>query len=149
MDKHVNNWKCFEALVEHCVFRYGHFSIYLLSEREYNFYKNYYMATLCMEQTMERPIHRLCSELMSQELIDVIYMRSVTPEIADIMEKYKMKELKRLVILNHYPIDKIIYKPYKKNWAKALFETKKWGFNVFAMKSMLNDDIVRHIKSFL
>lgn len=149
----MNHWVSFDKLVEHCIYRYGYFSMYLLSSKEYDFYKNYYLASLWFasnpNEGIDRPISRLSSELMSKDLINIIHSRNITPEVWDIMEKYTLQELKKLVVSNYYPIHKIIYKPFKKNWAKAFLETKKWSFNVFAIRSILNDDVLRHIKKFL
>lgn len=34
-------------------------------------------------------------------------------------------------------------------WALAVLETRRWGFNTFAVKSKLNDDVLKHIRGYV
>ena len=149
----MNRWFDFDELVAECVYRYGYFSIYTLSRSEHEEYYTYYLAHQWIKRNpnegIERPIQRSVSELMSKEMVDIIHMRSITLEVWEIMENYSLNELKKLVSRNYYPVGTIVYKPFKKNWAKAYLETFKWSFNVFAIRSRLNDDVLRKIKTFL
>lgn len=122
------------------IIKHGYYMEYIIA---------YNLLTLNPHEGIDRPIKRVYRDLMSKDLINKIYMRNITYEEKEIMEKYTLNELKKLVIQNYYPISNIIYKPFKKNWAKALLKTKKWSFNVFAIKSNLNDDVLKLIKSFI
>jgi hypothetical protein len=148
----MNMWFEYDKLVAECVFRYGHFSLYTLSISEYQKYINYYCASQWITRNHgegnDRPIRRAYSELMSKEMVVIIHMRSISREVWEIMEKYSLNELKQLVLRNYYPAD-TLYKSFKKNWAKAYLQTFQWSFNVFAIRSHLNDDVLRKIKTFL
>lgn len=148
----MNRWFEFDELVAECVYRYGYFSIYTLSRSEHEEYYTYYLAHQWIKlhpgEGLDRPIQRSFSELMSKEMVDIIHMRSITPKVWEIMENYSLNELKKLVSRNYYPVN-TLYKSFKKNWAKAYLETFKWSFNVFAIRSRLNDDVLRKIKTFL
>lgn len=148
----MNLWFEYDKLMAECLFRYGHFSLHTLSISEYQIYNNYYFASQWMARNPgegnDRPISRAYSALMPKERVDIIHMRSITPEVWEIMEKYSLNELKHLVIINYYPVD-TMYKAFKKNWAKAYLQTFQWSFNVFAIRSRLNDDVLRKIKTFL
>lgn len=146
----MNPWFEFDKMAGESIDYYGCVSrIHMKTMGFYTYYLAYQWINLHPNEGIDRPIQRVYAEMMSKEMIDIIHMRSVTPEMWELMQTYSMKELKQLVALNRYPLEKIIHKSFKKNWAKALIETKKWSFNIFAMRSILNDDALRVIHSFL
>lgn len=148
----MNQWFEYDKLRAECLFRYGHFSLHTLSISEYQTYRDYYSASQWIsrhpDEGNDRPIHRAYSTLMSKERVDIIHKRSITYEVWEIMENYSLNELKQLVLRNYYPVN-TLHKTFKKNWAKAFLQTFQWSFNVFAMRSRLNDDVLRKIKTFL
>jgi len=60
-----------------------------------------------------------------------------------------LDELKTLVLSNHYPLENIRNPDYKCYWVKAYVHTKRWGFNTFAKRSKLPEDVLRIIRSFI
>lgn len=86
--------------------------------------------------------------LLSHNITPILYSYYHTPEIEEIMQR-PIKQLKRLVLMNHFPIERIRDKTYKYYWTKAYIETKKWGFNTFALRSKLNNDVLRYIRSYI
>lgn len=87
-------------------------------------------------------------ELLDQSIVKLIYSRVYTSEEKTIMKQYTHTQLKKMVVCNHYLIENIINKNFKHFWTKAYIETKRWGFNMFALRSHLNDDVLCHIYSF-
>lgn len=58
-------------------------------------------------------------------------------------------ELKTRVFSNHYPVENIRNPHYKCYWVKAYIHTKKWGFNTFAKRILLPDDLLHVIRRFI
>mgnify|MGYP006114075727 CR=1 FL=1 len=55
-------------------------------------------------------------------------------EVVDLIENFKIIELKEKVSKNYTDISKMKgNKSWKKTWAKQLLETHKWGFNTFVV----------------
>ena len=76
-------------------------------------------------------------------------VRCITQDEYDVMDKYKMSELKNLVRLNHYDVDTIHFNKRKQFWARAYIETIKWGMNIFVSGTELNLDVYRLIHKFI
>lgn len=88
--------------------------------------------------------------LLSHNITPILYSYYHTPEVIEIMQQ-PIKQLKQLVAMNHFPLEQIPHehRAYKYYWAKAYLETKKWGFNTFALRSKLNNDVLRYIRSYI
>jgi len=57
-----------------------------------------------------------------------------TEEVLDLVDIYKMQELKELALRNYIVPSKLDgNKSWKKTWAKAYVKTKDWGFNTFVV----------------
>lgn len=63
--------------------------------------------------------------------------------------QHTLPQLCALVRLNHVPRIYIPDTRCKVVWAIAVQMSRKWGFNSFALKSKLNDDVLKQIKSFV
>ena len=107
----MNRWFEFDELVAECVYRYGYFSIYTLTRSEHEEYYTYYLAHQWIKlhpgEGLDRPIQRSFSELMSKEMVDIIHMRSITPEVWEIMENYSLNVLKKLVSRHYCTVARI------------------------------------------
>lgn len=88
---------------------------------------------------------RWCYELLPTEMIQLIHTFDITHREYEVMQQFNMCELKEQVIKNHFRIQDIQDKRYKKNWAYAYLHTKRWGFKMFSMRCKLNDDVLYHI----
>jgi hypothetical protein len=88
-------------------------------------------------------------ETLDQSIVNLIYSWAYTVEEKMVMKQYTRKQLQTLVSQNYYPLEFIINKTLKYHWAKAYIYTKRWGFNTFAIRSTLPDDILRGIHSYI
>lgn len=88
---------------------------------------------------------RWCYELLPTEMIELIHTFDITDKEHAIMQQFNFCELKQQVFKNHFLIQDIQDKRYKKNWAYAYLYTKRWGFNTFSIRCKLNDDVLHHI----
>ena len=149
----MNYWFEWDALVEKYNHRFGAFHMSDLTAYERSTFQPYCNAHWWIHAHRwdcdDYPVPRYISILMPKELVDLIHTRSITREQQEVMDTYTLAELKKRVIANYYRVSHIPYKPFKKNWAAAYIETKKWSFNTFATRSELNEDVLRLIKTFL
>lgn len=88
---------------------------------------------------------RWCYELLPIEMTELLHTFDITDKEHAVMQQFNMCELKQQVFKNHFLIEDITEKRYKKNWAFAYLYTKRWGFNTFAIRSKLNHDVLHHI----
>lgn len=91
---------------------------------------------------------KFTTSILVNDIPSLIYSFYHTPPLEEIMQQ-PIEQLQPLVVLNHFPNEDLPDKAYKYYWAKAYLETKKWGFNTFALRSALNDDVLRHIRSYI
>jgi len=148
----MNYWFEWDELVEYYHNRFGVFHMCDLTASEQSTFQSYCTAHWWIQSGWgcdEYPVPRYMSTLMPKELVDLLHTRSITREQQEVMDTYTIAELKKRVIANYYLVSHIPYKPFKKNWAAAYIETKKWSFNTFAISSELNDDVLRMIKTFV
>jgi len=79
-------------------------------------------------------IPRMQRELMSKDALEKAKNVGISQEIIDLEKKYKLKELKELVLKNHILKEDVIgNKGHKRTWSKALYKSTKWGFNAFVV----------------
>ena len=81
------------------------------------------------------------------QTLNILKTLNLDKETIDIIEKYKINEIKKLVYKNHGNVQG--NKSLKKNWAIALLDTRRYAFNTFALRSKISDDLLRTIKTFL
>lgn len=88
--------------------------------------------------------------LLTHNITPILYSYYHTPEVIEIMQQ-PIEQLKQLAAMNHFPLEQIPreHRAYKYYWTKAYMETKKWGFNTFALRSRLNNDVLRYIRSYI
>lgn len=91
---------------------------------------------------------KFTTSILVNDIPSLIYSFYHTPPMEEIMQQ-SIEQLQPLVLMNHFPLERIRDKAYKYYWAKAYLETKKWGFNTFAMRSKLNNDVLRYIRSYI
>lgn len=116
----------------------------------------YYVHELTMSSQYEKwffPDGRLkftTGILLSRNITPILYSFYHTPLIEEVMQQ-PIEQLLVLIALNHFPLEHIPpeHRAYKYYCVKAYLETKKWGFNTFALRSTLNDDVLRHIRSYI
>lgn len=74
--------------------------------------------------------------LLSESHRKRLMMNETALDAFDLMQTYKMKELKEIAKLNHVDKSKIGNKTIKRNWAEAIISSKKFGFNSFVISIM-------------
>lgn len=144
-------WKLFRELQELIVWRFGYFSTAYLSRRELYMYQDYLIADKYIHQYSSQytviqsiPKELLC--ILSDTVIELIKQEE-QKNIPQLYFSYTLKELKTMCYKNH--VHYVGNKKYKINWIQAYIRCKSWGFNVFALRNTLNEDIVRYIYTFL
>jgi hypothetical protein len=88
-------------------------------------------------------------ELPRRDFTGQIYNLVKTYPYIQTAKQHTLPELRELVRLNHVPAVCIPQTRCKMVWVIALQMSRPWGFNTFAIKSQMNDDVLAKIKSFV
>lgn len=139
-------WIEFNMLVRDLEYRFGYFSFHHLSNDEQRRFK-YHPRALGLWKTFGEDIPPTIRNITSREVLTLVDMLGLSNAETEVMNQYTIHELRRLCYRNH--VVWITDKKYKKSWARAFLASKRWSFNVFAMRSKLHNDLLREIKHWL
>lgn len=139
-------WIEFNTLVYNLEYRFGYFSFNHLTQDEQHRFK-YHPRALGLWKTFGEDIPPTIRNITSCEVLKLVDMLGLSNAETKIMNQYTIHELRHLCYRNH--VAWVMNKKYKKSWARAYLSSKRWSFNVFAMRSKLHDDLLREIKCWL
>lgn len=142
----MDTWINYDKLVGDSFRRFGYFSFHHLSHDEQLRFKHHPRA-LSLWKSYGDDIPSMIRNLTSTEALQLVDILDLLPHEIEVMNQYTIGELKRLCHCNY--VDYVGNKKYKKSWARAFIASKRWSFNVFAMRSKLDDDVLREIKRWL
>lgn len=142
----MDTWISYNKLVDDSFRRFGYFSFHHLSDDEQRRFKHHLRA-FSLWKNYRGDIPYMIRNITSTEALQLADILDLSHHEIDLMNQYTISELKHLCHLNH-----VVYvgnKKYKKSWARALIASKHWSFNVFAMRTKLDDDVLSKIKCWL
>lgn len=142
----MDTWIEFNILVRDLEYRFGYFSFHHLTQHEQLKFKHHPRA-LGLWKTFGEDIPPTLRNITSSEVLKLVDMLGLSNAENEVMNQYTIQELRGLCYRNY--VEWVTDKKYKKSWARAYLASKKWSFNVFAMRSKLHNDLLYEIKRWL